>query len=149
MNNPPPVSGSVPRIGLLACSVFEREIALHAAGAKHILETRFFEIGLHDCPDKLRGTLQQNLEAVDARTDIEAVVLAYGLCGRGTVGLHPLRHKLVIPRAHNCITVFMGSKEAYAGQRRSGSSRSGLRPSASATASRSRTTPNTAWLATT
>jgi hypothetical protein len=25
-----------------------------------------------------------------------------------------LRHKLVIPRAHDCITVFMGSKEAYA-----------------------------------
>jgi len=41
-------------------------------------------------------------------------VLAYGLCGRGTAGLRPSRHKLVIPRAHDCITVFMGSKEAYA-----------------------------------
>jgi len=118
MTNPPQTGKRAPRVALLACAVFEQEIALHAAGAEHILETRFFEIGLHDRPDQLQRILQQNLEAVDARTDIEAVVLAYGLCGRGTVGLRPLRHKLVIPRAHDCITVFMGSKEAYAEHQR-------------------------------
>jgi hypothetical protein len=75
-------------------------------------------MGLHDRPDQLRATLQENLDAVEARTDIEAVVLVYGLCGRGTAGLRPLRHKLVIPRAHDCITVFMGSKEAYAEHQR-------------------------------
>jgi hypothetical protein len=106
---------NTPRIALLACRVFEREIALHARGATHLAEMRFFEMGLHDRPDHLRATLQENLDAVDTRTDIEAVVLAYGLCGLGTTGLRPLRHKLVIPRAHDCITVFMGSKEAYAG----------------------------------
>lgn len=103
---------------MLACSVFEQEIALLAGDAPHIKETRFFEIGLHDHPDRLRATLQENLAAVDTRTDIEAVALVYGLCGRGTAGLRPLRHKLVIPRAHDCITVFMGSKEAYAGHQR-------------------------------
>ncbi|MGD0745738.1 MAG: DUF1638 domain-containing protein [Verrucomicrobiota bacterium] len=121
MNNPPRTgknAPATPRIALLACSVFEREIALHARGANHVAEVRFFEMGLHDRPDELRATLQLNLEAVDARTDIEAVVLAYGLCGRGTAGLRPLHHKLVIPRAHDCITVFMGSKEAYAEHQR-------------------------------
>ena len=103
-----------PRLALLACNVFEGEIALHAGDATHIVETRIFEIGLHDRPERLRATLQENLDALDARTDIDAVVLAYGLCGLGTVGLRPTRHKLVIPRAHDCITVFMGSKEAYA-----------------------------------
>ncbi|MCU0771696.1 MAG: DUF1638 domain-containing protein [Verrucomicrobia bacterium] len=103
-----------PRIALLVCSVFEREIALLARGAEHIAEVRQFEMGLHDRPDHLRATLQQQITEVDARNDIEAIVLAYGLCGRGTAGLRPLRHKLVIPRAHDCITVFMGSKEAYA-----------------------------------
>ena len=107
-----------PRLALLACGVFEQEIALHGRGATHIAETRFFEIGLHDRPDRLRATLQEHLDAVDARSDIEAVVLAYGLCGRGTAGLRPSRHKLVIPRAHDCIAVFMGSKEAYAEHQR-------------------------------
>jgi hypothetical protein len=39
-------------------------------------------------------------------------------CGHGTAGLRPRRHKLVIPRAHDCITVFMGGKEAYAEHQR-------------------------------
>lgn len=121
MNAHSPVNESAvrpPQFVLLACSVFEQEIALHAAGAAHIVETRWFEMGLHDRPDNLRSTLQAALDAVDARTDIEAIVLAYGLCGRGTAGLRPLRHKLVIPRAHDCIAVFMGSKEAYAEHQR-------------------------------
>lgn len=104
----------VPRLALLACSVFEREIELLTRGATHIAETRFFEMGLHDRPALLRATLQTQMEAVDARTDIEAVVLAYGLCGRGTAELRPSLHPLVIPRAHDCITLFLGSKEAYA-----------------------------------
>jgi len=111
-------AGVPPRIALLACRVFEQEIALHAVGAGHIVETRFFEVGLHDRPDVLRATLQAELQLVEARDDIDAVVLAYGLCGRGTAGLQAFRHKLVIPRAHDCITVFMGSKEAYAEHQR-------------------------------
>jgi hypothetical protein len=107
-----------PRIALLACSVFEREIALYGKASPHIAEARFFEMGLHDRPDQLRATLQENLNALDGRTDIEAVVLAYGLCGRGTAGLQPVHHKLVIPRAHDCITVFIGSKEAFAEHQR-------------------------------
>jgi hypothetical protein len=107
-----------PRIALLACSVFESEIALYARGAAHIVETRWFEMGLHDRPNRLRAMLQENLGALEARPDIEAVVLVYGLCGRGTAGLRPRRLKLVIPRAHDCITVFLGSKEAYAEHQR-------------------------------
>jgi hypothetical protein len=103
-----------PAIALLACSVFEQEIRQVTHGLGNIVEARFFEMGLHDRPDMLRSILQENMDAVDVRPDIDAVVLAYGLCGRGTAGLRPLRHKLVIPRAHDCITLFMGSKEAYA-----------------------------------
>lgn len=106
------------RVVLLACEVFADEIALYAQGAVHIVETRWFEIGLHDRPDQLRATLQSHLDEVAVRTDIEAVVLAYGLCGRGTAGLRAARHPLVIPRAHDCISVFMGSKEAYAAHQR-------------------------------
>ncbi|MEI6075760.1 MAG: DUF1638 domain-containing protein [Verrucomicrobiota bacterium] len=103
-----------PRLALLACSVFKQEIELYTRGASHIKETRFFEMSLHDRPTYLRGILQENLESIEARTDIDAVVLAYGLCGRGTLGLRPTRHPFVIPRAHDCITVFFGSKEIYA-----------------------------------
>ncbi len=103
-----------PTIALIACSVFEKEIELHAADGAHIVDTRFFEMGLHDNPDNLRETLQGAVDELGRRTDIEAVALAYGLCGCGVAGLRPRTHKLVIPRGHDCITVFLGSKERYA-----------------------------------
>lgn len=103
-----------PKIALLACSVFEKEIALLAGDAPHIVETRFYEIALHDRPDVLRATLQNELSAMDSRDDIEAVALIYGLCGLGTAGLRAGRHPFILPRAHDCIAVFMGNKEAYA-----------------------------------
>jgi len=106
---------ATPRIALIACRVFEDEIALHGGGAPHIASTRFLEVGLHDYPDNLRKALQTEIDAFDT-LDVEAVVLAYALCGRGTAGLRAGRHRLVIPRGHDCITVFMGSKEKFACQ---------------------------------
>lgn len=103
-----------PSIALIACEVFQSEIDLLAKGAEHIVEQRFYEIGLHDRPDEMRVRLQHEVAEMDRRDDIEAIVLAYGLCGCGTAGLRAARHPLVIPRAHDCITVFLGSKEVYA-----------------------------------
>ena len=107
---------TTPRIGLLACRVFEAEIALHGGDAPHVAVTRFLEVGLHDYPDNLRASLQVEVDALDLRDDIDAIVLAYALCGRGTAGLRTRRHRLVIPRGHDCITVFIGGKEKFACQ---------------------------------
>lgn len=106
---------SAPRIALIACRVFEEEIALHGGSAPHIAFTRWLDVGLHDQPDKLRQVIQSEIDALDP-LEIEAVVLAYALCGRGTAGLRAGRHRLVIPRGHDCITVFMGCKEKFACQ---------------------------------
>jgi len=103
-----------PRIAVVACRVFEQELAVHARDAGHIAEIQFLEVGLHDHPPGLRSSLQAQIDALDARGDIEAVVLAYALCGLGTAGLRAGNHPLVIPRAHDCITLFLGSKEAFA-----------------------------------
>jgi hypothetical protein len=101
------------RIALLACAVFEREVAMLVADSGRVAESCFLEIGLHDRPELLRKHLQQELDRVDSRDDISAIVLAYGLCGRGTDGLRSGRHPLVIARGHDCITHFLGSKERY------------------------------------
>jgi len=89
---------------------------MHGGDSPHILETRFLEIALHDHPDTLRITLQAEINRLDERNDITAVALAFALCGCGTSGLKAGRHRLVIPRAHDCMTVFMGSKEKFACQ---------------------------------
>jgi hypothetical protein len=106
------------RLSLLACGVFEGELAMRLHQHRHIVHWRQFAIGLHDHPDTLCQTLQHEIDLLSSRTDIEAIALLYGLCGCGTVGLRARRHRLVVPRAHDCITVFLGSKEAYAQHQR-------------------------------
>lgn len=115
MTHPPGTPPSSGRIGLIACRVFEEEIRLHGAGLTQIVETRILEVGLHDQPDHLRKALQSEIDGFDP-LELDAVVLAYALCGLGTSGLRAGRHRLVIPRGHDCMTVFMGSKEKFACQ---------------------------------
>ena len=103
-----------PAIALITCEVFESELAALAGDTTHIVATKMLEIALHDHPDEMRRILQQAINEMDARDDIGAIVLAYGLCGLGTAGLRAGRYPLVLPRAHDCITVFLGSKEEYA-----------------------------------
>ncbi len=43
----------------------------------------------------------------------DAIILAYGLCGAATAGLRAGSIPLVVPRAHDCITLFLGSRERY------------------------------------
>lgn len=67
--------------------------------------------GLHNTPELLKAELQK---AVDAAPDeCDAVLLGYGLCSNGAAGVVARSKRLVLPRAHDCITLFLGSKERY------------------------------------
>lgn len=44
----------------------------------------------------------------------DAILLLYGLCGNATVGLRARRTRLVMPRAHDCCTILLGSKGQFA-----------------------------------
>lgn len=103
-----------PRIALIACRVLDNEIAALTVGATHIVQREFFEMGLHDHPAGLRGRLAEAMARAESDPRVDAVVLVYGLCGLALVNLAPRRCRLVVPRAHDCITLFLGSKERYA-----------------------------------
>jgi hypothetical protein len=100
-------------IAVIACRVFEAEIAAFTAGAPHIVRTEFFEMGLHDQPDVLRSRLAEAITCAEAPPEVEAIVLVYGLCGRATVDLAPRRCSLVIPRVHDCIGMFLGGNARH------------------------------------
>lgn len=97
---------------LIACEVLFREICYCAAGCSNIVDITFMEKGLHDVgAKKMSEKLQAEIDRVDAEK-YDAILLCYGLCNNGISGLRsPL--PLVIPRAHDCITLLMGSKEKY------------------------------------
>ena len=99
------------RLLALTCEVLARSVYLCAARSPNIVDVRLNRRGLHDDPPNLRAILQEEIDGVGAPYD--AVVLAYGLCGGATAGLRAGHVSLVVPRAHDCITVFLGSRERY------------------------------------
>ena len=78
------------------------------------MDVRLNRRGLHDDPPNLRTILQAQVDEIGAPYD--AVVLAYGLCGGATAGLRAGAIPLVVPRAHDCITLFLGSRDRYSAE---------------------------------
>lgn len=71
----------------------------------------FLALGLHDQPVLMRPALQQEL---DALPEPSTVLVGYGLCGNGVVGLEAGPHTLIFPKAHDCIGMAYGSHAAHA-----------------------------------
>ena len=99
------------RFCLIACHVLWRELCHYAALSRHTFDFRYLEQGLHNTPDELRRQLQQTVDAEDGKHD--ALLLGYGLCSNGLVGITARTTPLVCVRAHDCITLLLGAKERY------------------------------------
>ncbi len=101
------------RLKIISCEVLFREVCLCAAHSKNIVDVEFMTKGLHDNPDAMRTELQRRIDSSLEDDKYEAIALGYGLCCNGTEGLIVKDKTLVIPRAHDCITLFLGSKGRY------------------------------------
>jgi hypothetical protein len=105
-------SGDRVKIKCIACEVLARPIYLCAARSAHIIDIELVKKGLHEQPILLRAHLQKSIDAADT-SGYQAILLGYGLCGLATSGLQARSIPLIIPRAHDCITLFLGSRQRY------------------------------------
>ncbi len=80
------------------------------------LSYEVLDFGLHTNPDKLRAALQGAIDA--APPHVETVLLGVSLCAKSVVGLKSAGRTLVIPKADDCITIFLGSVAHYQQQQR-------------------------------
>ena len=99
------------RYHLIACHVLWRELCHFASLSPHVFTFNFVKQGLHNTPELLKVQLQKAVD--EAPEECDAVLLGYGLCSNGAAGVVARTKPLVIPRAHDCITFFLGSKERY------------------------------------
>lgn len=112
------------RLKVIACKVLFREISCIAAKSENYIDVTYMRQGLHNEPSLLRERLQHELDKIDSGDDFyscdphsagdfDAILLAYGLCSNGIIGLSSKKYKIVVPRAHDCVTLLLGSKEKY------------------------------------
>ncbi|HMN29407.1 MAG TPA: DUF1638 domain-containing protein [Caldilineaceae bacterium] len=100
------------RLKCLSCEAVTRMVYACAATSPHLVDVELFRLGLHNEPSNLRVRLQAQIDAQQGQ-QYDALLLAYGLCGQATAGLVAGEIPLVIPRAHDCITLFLGSRARY------------------------------------
>ena len=101
------------KLKALVCKVLLRETYMMAADSPHVCDVRLLPQALHSEPEKLRRTLQQAIDETEAEDDYDAILLGYGLCCNGIAGLKAQRAHLIAPRAHDCITLLLGSSQEY------------------------------------
>ena len=75
------------------------------------IEIRYLDQGLHRCPQKMPSLVQDQIDQV--ASDADEIILGYGLCSNGIVGVTAAGPRLIVPRSHDCIAIFLGSCSAY------------------------------------
>ena len=101
------------RLKLIACEILYREVCEAVARSVNQIDVQFMPKGLHDIgAEKMHEHLAAAIEEVDTKR-YDAILLGYALCSNGIVGLTAKDIPLVVPRAHDCITLFLGSKKRY------------------------------------
>jgi len=92
---------------VISCKVLENLLGKRLpAGVPAV----WLDIMLHNSPKKLGAALQEEL---DRLPEPSFVIVGYGLCGNGIVGVKAGRHTLIIPRTHDCVAIFLGSHQRY------------------------------------
>ncbi len=101
------------RLKLISCEVFYRELCETVARSPHQVDLEFLPKGLHDigCAG-MQARLQSAIDAVPADR-FDAVMLGYGLCNNGIAGLTARALPIIVPRAHDCMTLFFGAMKRY------------------------------------
>ncbi len=75
----------------------------------------FTEKGAHDKSDTLRSLIQDKVDAAERGPHpYDAILLGFGLCGNSVLGVKARSTRLVLPRAHDCCTIFLGSRKVFA-----------------------------------
>lgn len=107
-------------IHIIACQVFYREISYLAALTPHTTTVTWLPQGLHDTPNDLRQRVKDEIDKLedDIANDMlkhnpDCILLGYGLCSNGTVGIRSKTLPIIVPRTDDCIGVFLGSQKRY------------------------------------
>ena len=121
------------KLKLIACKALTRELSYLSAKSEHNIDITYMRQGYHQSPEVMRKALQKEIDDIEGgedchtnengynpsrismhvKEDFDAILIGYGICSNGTLGLHSSKYKIVIPKCHDCISLFLGSNEKY------------------------------------
>lgn len=96
---------------ILSCESLTRAAYGAAARSPHIVDVTILPRNRHQ-PADIHTRLQALIDEAEGKK-YDSIGLVYGLCGQATAGLTARGTQLVIPRAHDCITLHLGSRARH------------------------------------
>ncbi len=98
------------RVAVVACRVMQPELEWLKTEYPRLL-TYYLDQNLHRTPTKMAALVREKVD--EAAKTADRIVLGYGLCSNGIVGVAAPRPGMIVPRCHDCIAFFLGSPQAY------------------------------------
>lgn len=86
---------------IISCGMLAEELKKACAGQSVLPEIIEQPRGMHEHPKELKERLSV---LISEHQNVDEIVLTYGLCGYGTVGLISENTRLVLPRFDDCIS---------------------------------------------
>lgn len=103
---------------LITCEVFRTELGLLRSEGVAMGPVEFIPIALHDTPPRMRDTIGAAIRRLEGKPGVENILLAFGLCGGGLEGIGSGTRSVVLPRAHDCISLLLGDARCHELQQR-------------------------------
>ena len=100
--------GTSKNVHVIACGVLALDIQEIVRRLGIEVTFDFLPGGLHAHPLELKRRVQRQIDVVSAATPADRIVLGYGICGMGTVGISARNVPLAIPRVNDCIALVLG-----------------------------------------
>ena len=93
---------------LIACEMQKKELLASIAETSFKGEVLWLKKSLHEKPKRLNKALQ---EAIDSCQGKSAILLGFGMCGNGVMGLVSRNTSLIIPMFDDCIRMLLSPGE--------------------------------------
>jgi hypothetical protein len=105
----------IKRVKFIGCEVFVRSASKAIAESELSITPIFFEKNKHEKAELVREAVQSEIDAAEEAEGegYDAIAVGYGLCGNGLDGITARSIPLIIPRAHDCCTLFLGSRAKF------------------------------------
>lgn len=93
---------------IIACENLKDEIEYILNDLKISCNVIYIESQLHNNPNKLNERLQSE---IDKYVNANSILLLFGLCGNGLIGLKSKNANIIYPKVDDCISLYLGGVE--------------------------------------
>ncbi len=100
------------RCKALICDVLSRDFYYYSSLTDNIVDIELMDSYNHLYPKKMKESIQKKIDNVDS-SKYDYILMGFGLCGNALNGIQSRDIEIVVPKVHDCITLFIGSKERY------------------------------------